>query len=197
MKSYTYTSRYQKKDGTLSIYTYKRSYIPREKKKVEIPEEIKKEIIYKWEIGVPKVRLSRDYNLSIRKLNEILSSAQSASAVAKVEETTCPVVKSEEGNKSETEETTCPVVKSETEESSCTVVKFEVKSEEGNKSETEAKVEEINKSELEESTCTVAKPEETEVKVEETTGGSNNSCSVKKDETDEEISELLQVLGLC
>ena len=136
-KTYTYIQRYQKKDGTWSIYTYKRSYAPREnKKKVEIPEEIKKEIIYKWKIGVPKSRLTRDYNLSNRKLDKILSSAQSACSVVKIEESTCPVVKSEEGNKSEMKvETNKPETGVKTEESSCVVVKPETNKVETNKTE--------------------------------------------------------------
>ena len=115
--TYTYTKTYRKKDGTLSIYTYTRKYGKKGRPEKVIPEEIKKEIIRKWELGVSKKKIERDYNLSWRQVYKILPVARSnrnsklakdeaTCPVVKVEETTCPVVKDEE-----TEETTCPIPK--------------------------------------------------------------------------------------
>lgn len=73
IKTYTYTSTYRKKDGTLSTYTHNIKYV---RKKREIPEEVKQEIINKWLVGVTKIRLRKDYNLSQRKLDDILLPVQ-------------------------------------------------------------------------------------------------------------------------
>lgn len=73
IKTYTYTSTYRKKDGTLSTYTHNIKYVT---KKREIPEEVKQEIINKWLAGVTKIRLRKDYNLSQRKLDDILLPVQ-------------------------------------------------------------------------------------------------------------------------
>lgn len=73
MKVYSYTSTYQKKDGSWSEYKHVINYNP---KKKEISDKVKKEIIHKRKLGVTKTRLRQDYNLSQKKLDDILSSTQ-------------------------------------------------------------------------------------------------------------------------
>lgn len=73
MKVYSYTSTYQKKDGSLSVYRHVINYNP---KKKEISDQVKKEIINKRKLGVTKTRLRQDYNLSQKKLDDILSTAE-------------------------------------------------------------------------------------------------------------------------
>lgn len=94
---YTYTKTYRKKDGTLSTYTYTCKYGHKGKwewkgKKV-IPEEIKKEIIHKWKLGVTKTKLRNEYGLSRWQLDKILSVRSSRNSKVSKDEASCAIVK--------------------------------------------------------------------------------------------------------
>lgn len=96
---YTYTKTYRKKDGTLSTYTYTCKYGHKGKwewkgKKV-IPEEIKKEIIHKWKLGVTKIKLRNEYGLSRWQLDKILSVRSSRNSKVSVDSSSTEFKKDE------------------------------------------------------------------------------------------------------
>jgi len=70
-KVYSYTYTHMRKDGTVRTYTKEIKYKP-EKKTKEITEEMMKEIIHKWKLGVPKAKLKREYDLTQSQINRIL-----------------------------------------------------------------------------------------------------------------------------
>ena len=153
VSGYTYTKTYRKKDGTLSIYTYPRKHGKKGRPEKVIPEEIKKEIIQKRELGFTKRKLREEYNLSWRQVDKILGDLKSnrnskvgkgktcccrCCSIPKVEEngSTSPIPKIEtkEGGTSspipkaeseESETTACTIPKSEESETTCAIVKLD------------------------------------------------------------------------